>query len=74
MAKFTTYTTVAGDRWDTIAYRAYGDETKMGEIIRANKFMPITSELTPGIVLNIPILEGTTIKAGAILPPWRGGA
>lgn len=72
MAKFTTYTTVAGDRWDTVAHKAYGDESKMSEIIKANKYIPITSVLAPGLVLNIPIIKQSTISSTAVLPPWRG--
>lgn len=70
MAKFTRYTTKQGDRWDLIAYQAYGDATLGGEIIRANKFIPISAELPAGIVLNIPVKEQPESNS-SLLPPWR---
>lgn len=70
MAKYTPYTTQDGDRWDTIAYRAYGDALAMSEIIRANTHVPLDVELVPGVEIFIPIKE-RPVKDKTLLPPWR---
>lgn len=31
-----TYTTVSGDTWDIVAYKAYGNEMYMNTLIKAN--------------------------------------
>lgn len=31
-----TYTTVSGDTWDIVAYKAYGNEMYMDTLIKAN--------------------------------------
>lgn len=70
MSRFTTYTTKQGDRWDTIAFAAYGDANLGGEIIRANKLVPIYVELPAGITLNVPVKEQPAADT-TLLPPWR---
>jgi nucleoid-associated protein YgaU len=70
MAKFTTYTTKPGDRWDNIAFAAYGNADLLGEIIRANRFIPISAEIPSGIELNIPVKEQPEADR-SLLPPWR---
>lgn len=70
MAKFTPYTTKTGDRWDSIAYAAYGNVKYMGEIIRANPTIPVHTEIPAGVYLNIPIKERPEVTKSN-LPPWR---
>lgn len=66
----TTYTTKPGDRWDLIAYSAYGDVTKVVELIAANPRVPISAVIAENTILNIPIKENDLLKA-ELLPPWK---
>lgn len=70
MAKFTTYTTQDGDRWDLVAYRAYGNALDMSGIIRANPHVPLDVNIQPGTKLFIPIKERPAADK-SLLPPWR---
>lgn len=63
----TTYSTIQGDTWDTIAYVQYGDELQMHWLIEANPQHREIVIFPAGIVLNIPDL-GETSRAPA--PPW----
>lgn len=70
--KFQSYTTVQGDRWDTISTRAYGVPTKFGPIIQSNPGVPLKPVLDGGIYLRIPII----VKDAAAddlekMPPWK---
>lgn len=78
----TEYITKPGDRWDLIAYKSYGaltvkdengnDESAIGKIIRANPALAITSELTEGLLLQIPIIVNSVQTTDAsLLPPWK---
>lgn len=71
------YTTVAGDRWDAIAYRFYGDPAVYDRVIYANPTLPVDIKIAPqlpaGLSLQIPIIETPPVTmAGA--PPWKAGA
>jgi hypothetical protein len=84
MPDYTSYTTKQSDRWDLIAYAAYGafkitisDEDgnpkevdSMDYIIQANRGIPITAELPPGLILKIPIVEFVQTKTES-MPPWK---
>lgn len=67
---YTQYTVTAPERWDNIAFKAYGDATKISVIIEANPTVRAQDVLPSGTVLNIPILETPTITASK-LPPWK---
>lgn len=67
---FTRYTTVQGDRWDTVAFKAYGDPMKITPIVEANTHVPKQPVLPAGIILNIPIQERDKVTPN-ILPPWK---
>lgn len=68
----TTYTATEGERWDTIAYKAYGKASQFAGIIIANPLVPIGVRLKGGTELVIPILEENNIKTNAeLLPPWK---
>jgi phage tail protein X len=79
----TEYITKPGDRWDLIAYRAYGtlnlviDEdgnqvSPMGLVIRANRDIAVTDVLQEGILLQIPIIAAATLQTDlSLLPPWK---
>jgi len=71
------YVTKPGDRWDTIAWKMYGDQNRYRDIIDANRALFSTAPLTmiptvldAGLELKIPILDDVT--AAADVPPWRG--
>lgn len=68
--KFTEYTTVEGDRWDLIAYRAYGDPGRVDGIIRSNPGLAVNGLLPAGITLQIPVIPEETANE-TILPPWK---
>lgn len=69
----TQYRTKEGDRWDNIAFEAYGDATAYMQIIRANKGLPITEVLPSGVLINIPIVEDEQSVSEDLLPPWKRG-
>lgn len=67
---FTKYTTIQGDRWDTIAHKAYGDPLKISPIVEANPHVPKTPILPAGVVLYVPIQEREDVSP-TNLPPWK---
>lgn len=72
MADFTTYLTKEGDTWTGIAFKAYGDITKFGEIMAANPYAPGGETLPGNVVLFIPIQIVTTKNASLDqLPIWK---
>lgn len=68
--EYTQYTTREGDRWDLIAYRAYGDANNITPIVEANKGIAIDDVLRAGVVLNIPVLARAEADK-SLLPPWK---
>lgn len=72
MAEFVEYIVKQGDRWDTIAFKAYGDPTLFNGIIEANTATIISPILETGARLIIPILEVAEIQIDSeLLPPWK---
>lgn len=68
----TQYTVVDGERWDTIAQKAYGKASNFAGIIAANPLVPITAQIEGGTVLIIPILADNSIVTDLeLLPPWK---
>jgi phage tail protein X len=66
-----TYTTLEGERFDTIAYKAYGDALLFLEIVEANPYVQLNGEPLPaGIILNIPVRE-RPVTEQTNLPPWK---
>ncbi len=70
MSSYTEYTTKQGDRFDLIAFKAYGDASRSGDIIKANRGIAIAPVLPAGIKLLIPVIDVATISADN-LPPWK---
>lgn len=68
--EYTRYTTVQGDRWDTVAFKAYGDATQYSAIVEANPTVPKGPVLPAGTILNIPVIDSPTVDT-SILPPWK---
>lgn len=65
-----TYTTVSGDTWDIVAYKAYGNEMYMDTLIKANIEYKDTYIFSAGVVLTLPEIELTVSES---LPPWKQG-
>lgn len=63
------YRTKAGDRWDTIAYEHYRDETQMKALMRANPEYMLVDVFPEGVILHLPEVSPSVINIE--LPPWR---
>lgn len=79
MSGYLQHVTGPNERWDTLAYRYYGDANRTHPIIRANRsrfsaeLSAIPAVLPVGITLLIPILDPEPVAAD-LLPPWKRGA
>lgn len=68
------HVTQAGERWDLLAWRYYGNPMDYGRIIEANPALDISSTLPSGIKVLIPVLPaGAAAQAlqAEELPPWK---
>lgn len=63
-----TYTTVLGDAWDGIAFKLYGDEKYMKELIEANWKYTDVLVFSSGVVLTVPDVDKSETED---LPFWR---
>lgn len=64
-----TYTTVQGDMWDSVAYKAMGSEKYAGALMRRNAKYLNFYTLPAGIALNLP---EKPVTVNDNLPPWKG--
>lgn len=64
-----TYRTVLGDTWDKIAFKMYGDERRMKDLIEANIEHRATVIFKSGVILNIP---ETADEDTEVRPEWLG--
>lgn len=72
MSNFVEYVTKQGDRWDTIAFKAYGDSSLVNGLIEANPTIVISAILEAGTRIIVPILESGEIQIDSeLLPPWK---
>ena len=65
-----------GERWDTLAWRYYGNPYDYGRIIEANPALDIGSQLPAGVTVLIPVLGLAQVQAAeqlaaTDLPPWK---
>jgi phage tail protein X len=71
----TQYITFEGDRWDTVAFKAYGSCTndEIDRIKTANPYVTVKDVFASGVVLDIPIQEESESADSieASLPPWK---
>lgn len=77
------YITKPGDRWDLIAFKAYGtigniiieDGTSMNAmsyLVAANPAIERSSILPEGLLLQVPIIPNTSVVTDSqLLPPWK---
>ena len=72
MSNFVEYVTKQGDRWDTIAFKAYGDASLVNGLIEAKPTIVISAILEAGTRVIVPILESGEIQIDSeLLPPWK---
>lgn len=64
----TSYTTIQGDMWDSIAKKLYGTELGMNALLEANPNHRHIVVFPAGVVLTVPEYEKPKTKR---LPPWR---
>lgn len=64
-----TYTTVQGDMWDMIAYKALGSTALTDELMMANRRYLDFYTFPAGIVLTVPEIELEPASEG--MPPWK---
>jgi phage tail protein X len=72
-AQFLIHVTLAGERWDTLAWNYYGDATMFMPIVMANPSVPIEPVFDVGLSIGVPILQ-ITPASPTNLPPWKTGA
>jgi phage tail protein X len=68
--QYITHITSAGERWDLLAWRYYGDATIYSPIIMANPSIPIEPAFEAGLTIAIPIIQLSTPQ-NSNLPPWK---
>jgi phage tail protein X len=68
--QFIVHITTAGERWDLLAWRYYGDATDYSSIIVANPNVPIEPVFDAGISIAVPILQKSSVVV-TNLPPWK---
>lgn len=64
----TRYRTIQGDTWDGIAYKLYGDEMGMSDLLAANTAHIETVVFGAGVVLSVPEIAQ---ESASELPPWK---
>lgn len=67
-SQFILHRTVAGQRWDSIAWQWYGDPTLVNPLIMTNPAVAIVATFDAGVELAVPILANES--APVDLPPW----
>ena len=67
---YTIYTSKQGDTWASIAWKAYGDVSKMDIVIAENPYIPANPVIPGGLIIRVPILEATALNQ-YLLPPWK---
>lgn len=65
------YIASEGERWDNVAWAAYGDVSLMNELIAANPEVPSFEVLAGGTVLKIPVIVTPVSTTQDKLPPWK---
>lgn len=63
-----TYTTVQGDTWDAVAYRLWGDEFLMAELLQANPGHADVLVFPAGVLLTVPDVQPRADEKE--LPVW----
>lgn len=66
------HTIRAGERWDSLAYRYYGDVFLMTYLVNANPHLAFAESLPQGETIFIPVIKNQTNHHDE-LPPWLRG-
>ena len=70
--QFIPHITQAGERWDTLAWKYYGDASLFGPIIQTNPQIPIEAVFEAGLNIGVPLLiVNEAVQETADLPPWK---
>ncbi len=69
-AQFILHITRAGERWDLLAWRYYGDPTDYNPLIMANPGVAIEPVFDAGISIAVPIVQ-KSMPVSVDLPPWK---
>jgi len=69
-AQYIVHITKAGERWDLLAWRYYGDPTDYQMIVMANPGVAIEPVFEAGISLAVPIVQKRALVS-IDLPPWK---
>ncbi len=62
------YYTVAGDTWDMISYKVYGDAAQMSILMQANRQHIGTARFDADVAIICP---DVALAVSADLPPWK---
>ena len=65
----SSYTTVSGDTWDIIAYKAMGSCSYTDLLMQNNRDHIGTAIFSAGVVLSLPTITESTMAKN--LPPWK---
>jgi phage tail protein X len=71
MADYIEHITREGERWDSIAYRYYGDASLITPLAEANETVRLLPVLPGGLVLIVPLLDAGNPPITENLPPWK---
>ena len=66
----STYTTLLGDMWDSIAYKLAGSTDVTNQLIEANLDKSSIMIFSAGIVLNVPDFNNYAADE-EYYPPWK---
>ena len=72
--KALKHTVTAGERWDTLAWRYYGDPFAYSRIIEANPALNIVPVLPAGATVLVPLLtvaQQAAQRDTSRLPFWK---
>lgn len=70
MDELTTYNTVSGDTWDSIAHSQMGDVMQTAILMQQNMDHIHYTIFPAGMILVIPEVE---VSISENLPPWKRG-
>lgn len=62
------YTTIQGDTWDSIAYKLFGSEKYMKNLIEANRELLEVMIFSSGTIINVPEIPREEMEDA---PIWR---
>jgi phage tail protein X len=72
VVKHAIHRTQEGDRWDTLAWKYYGDGTKLEPLFEANPGVPRYAVLPGNQEIIVPVIaQETKTIPDSKLPPWK---